>query len=286
MIRPKIYVVAGPTASGKTAYSLELAKALNTEIISFDSRQFYREMHIGTARPLLNELLEIPHHFLGSNSLLEPLDAVSFAQQARPVLNSILDLKGSVVLVGGSGFYLNALLFDLDEMPPTPTAIRTQVSQLSLSELQSQVAAVDPIYFKETDIQNPARLRRALEVWLTSKKPWSAFRKSGLDKKDWKWNAELQLTILNPNRTELHQRIAKRTRQMIERGLKAEALSLIEYRTLPVMNTVGYQEWYAQSEESDSDIEAQINAHTRQYARRQTTWFSKFKKQIEELNIG
>ena len=117
MSKPGIYVVGGPTASGKTAHSIDLAKALNTEIISFDSRQFYREMHIGTARPLPHEFKGIAHHFVGSESLLEPLDAVSFAQKARPVLKSILENRGSVVLVGGSGFYLNALLFDLDEMP-------------------------------------------------------------------------------------------------------------------------------------------------------------------------
>jgi tRNA dimethylallyltransferase len=285
MNRPRIYVVGGPTASGKTQHSIKLAKALNTEIISFDSRQFYREMHIGTARPMPHEFEGVTHHFLGSHSLIKPLDAVAFAFEARPILNSLLENKGNAVLVGGSGFYLNALLFDLDEMPAIPAPIRQQVNRLSLQELQTQVEAVDPVYFKETDIQNPARLRRALEVWLSSKKPWSAFRKAGLEKKEWGWNAELQLIFLNPERKELHGRIAERTRNMLQLGLKAEALRLREYQTLPVMNTVGYQEWYAQQGESDSEIEARINAHTRQYARRQITWFSKFENQVQGLRF-
>lgn len=280
MSKPKIFVVGGPTASGKTERSIEMAQALNTEIISFDSRQFYQEMQIGTARLLPEEYGGVEHHFMGSHSLSQPLDAVSFALQARPILESILSKRKNVVLVGGSGFYLQALLFDLDEMPPISDSIRQQVNQYSLLELQEQVSVVDPDYYRETDIQNLARLRRALEVWLASKKPWSAFRKSGLECKKWRWDAEMHLCIQNPDRKELHERIAKRTKAMLNMGLKAEALGLIEYRNLPAMNTVGYREWYVQTTESDEEIEASINAHTRQYARRQTTWFNKFRDQV------
>lgn len=286
MNRPQIYVVAGPTASGKTRHSIELAQALRTDVLSFDSRQFYHEMHIGTARPTLQELEGVPHHFLGSHSLRTPLDAVSFSMQARPVMQSILRDRGSIVLVGGSGFYLNALLFNLDPMPPIPEAIRQKVSLLTLAELQAQVEAADPVYFKETDIQNPARLRRALEVWLSSKKTWSAFRSSGLEKKDWIWDAELKYIQLNPERKELHQRIADRTRNMLQLGLKSEALSLMQFQNLPAMKTVGYQEWFEHPKESDIEIEARINAHTRQYARRQITWFNKFKNQVEGILSG
>ncbi|MDA0931258.1 MAG: tRNA (adenosine(37)-N6)-dimethylallyltransferase MiaA [Bacteroidetes bacterium] len=274
---PELFVVGGPTASGKTDQAIALARQLNTEIISFDSRQFYREMHIGTARPLPDSWQGIPHHFLGTQSIHSPLDAATFADHARPVLQQILDTHGSAVLVGGSGFYLQALLYGLDPMPNIPTSIRAEVNQLPLAELQNEVSRIDPIYFKEVDQQNPARLRRALEIWRTVGRPWSEFRTSGHSKKEMLFKAKLNLEILEPERAALHLRIEARTAKMMKQGLKEEALRLAPFANMPVLQTVGYQEWYSNAEASEEEIEQHINAHTRQYARRQITWFKKFK---------
>lgn len=274
---PELYVVGGPTASGKTDTAIGLARQLKTEIISFDSRQFYREMHIGTARPLPETWKGIQHHFLGSHSIHSPLDSMSFAEQARPVLHQILEDQGSAVLVGGSGFYLQALLFGLDPMPNIPHSIRSEVNQLPLNELQNEVSKIDPIYFKEVDQQNPARLRRAVEVWRTVGRPWSEFRTSATSKKEMMVKAQLKLKILEPERKTLHLRIEERTTEMLSRGLKEEALRLAPFAEISVLQTVGYQEWYSNPKASDAFIEEQIKARTRQYARRQITWFKKFK---------
>ena len=272
----RIIVIGGPTASGKTGLAIEVAQQFDTEIVSADSRQFYREMRIGNARPDEHELAAVPHHFVADRSLHTPLSAGRFAAEALERLEVIFQRNPVAVLVGGSGLYLRALCEGLDEFPEVTEEARTQVQRLfeaqGVSGLQQELAQLDPNYFGIVDQQNPRRLERALQVCYSSNKPYSSFLGNRPERpftchyfrKEWP-------------RPELYERINLRVDQMVSAGLESEASSLLPYRHLPVLQTVGYQEWwpYFNGEYSRDRAIELVKQNSRRYAKRQETWFRK-----------
>ncbi len=270
-----LIVVGGPTASGKTSFAVYLAKHFRTEIISCDSRQFFREMKIGTAKPTPEEMQGIPHHFIDSHSIFEPYSVGDFEKEALALLDILYQKYDLVLAVGGSGLYIKALCEGLDSFPVIPEAIHRQVRQLyteqGLEGLQQAVQQTDPEYYKMMDRQNPHRLIRALEVCLAGNQPFSAYRKQQSKPRSF-----IPIYIqINLPRTELYDRINHRVDNMMEKGLLDEAQSLYPYRNLPTLQTVGYQELFDYLDGVISLPEAidKIKQNSRNYAKRQLTWW-------------
>lgn len=275
-MKKTLIVIGGPTASGKTSLAIELARHFSTEIISGDSRQFYREMEIGNARPDAEELAAARHHFVADRSVEEPLTAGRFAEEALARLEMIFQDHDHAVLVGGSGLYLRALCEGLDEFPEVTDQARTQVQQLleeqGLTGLQAEVARLDPAYFATVDQQNGRRLERALKVCYSSGQPYSSFL--GNRPKRFFDCAYLRT---HPPRELLYQRINQRVDQMVSAGLEYEAQRLLPHRELPALQTVGYQEWWPffSGEYSQERAIELIKQNSRRYAKRQVTWFGR-----------
>lgn len=277
MPNKQIFVVQGPTASGKTSLAIALARYFQTEIISFDSRQFYTELAIGVARPTLEELSQVPHHFIATEPIEIPLNAASYAQRAKPILDQLLLQNGFAVLVGGSALFADALLLGLDPLPHDERVhLKWQDAyrHSGLEHLQEALQGMDPAFYEQIDQNNPARLIRALEVAeLTGG--------SNLDlrtgpKAD---PLNVQRFFIDWPRAELYQRIDKRVDQMLEEGLRAEAAQFYPYGVnLQALQTVGYQEFFSSFSGVFSEAEAlsKIKQHTRNYAKRQLTWLRRY----------
>ena len=274
---PKLLVVGGPTASGKTALAIELARELQTEIISADSRQFYREMRIGNARPEPEELAAVPHHFIADRSLEDPLSAGRFAEEAMTLLEDLFQRHQTVVVCGGSGLYVRALCEGLDEFPEVTEGARSQVQRWEegqgVERLRTELAHRDAAYYAVVDKDNPRRLARALEVCLSSDQPYSAYLGNRPARP-----FDIEYRITNLPRPELYDRINHRVDLMLAAGLEAEARSLEIYRHLPILQTVGYQEWWPYFDGAYDRARAVelIKRNSRRYAKRQVTWFAKF----------
>lgn len=274
-MKHKVIVVAGPTASGKTTLAISWAQRLGTEIINFDSRQVYQELRIGVARPSEQELQMIPHHFVASHSIHNPLNAAKFSEIARKKALELIEKFGSVVLVGGTGLYLQAFLEGLDSFPEISPKLREEVNELyrkeGLSGLAMALYALDPNAFEWVQKDNPARLMRALEITRASGIPVSEWRKNRGEV----FPFPSKIYCIDWPRNELYQRINSRVDQMIELGLEKEVQELLAFKELPVMRTVGYSEMYAFLEGSLCRDEAVklIKQKTRNYAKRQITWF-------------
>lgn len=274
MSQPRVIAVVGPTASGKTALAVALAQALDTEIISADSRQFYRELPIGSAMPSAAELAAAKHHFIACRSVTDEYAAGAFARDARQTIDALLQRKKQVVVCGGSGLYLQALLYGMDDFPEVTAEAKLRVEaifqQLGLPGLQQALQQVDSAYAQTVDLQNPARLRRALEVCFSADKPYSSYRTESK-------NAALSFVAygLDVPKPELHRRIHSRVDHMLQAGLEQEARHVYPLRHLKALQTVGYQEFFDYFEGNTSYTECveRIKTHTRQYAKRQLTWF-------------
>jgi tRNA dimethylallyltransferase len=279
----KVFVIQGPTASGKTALAIELARKLKTEIISADSRQFYREMSIGTAIPSVLELSQVKHHFIHSHSINTELSASQYAKEAKPILDNLLLEKGSAVIVGGSGMFIDALTFGLDEIPHDKE-VQQKWSLLyetkGLEYLQNVLERLDPVYFSIVDRMNSVRLIRALEVIELTGEPYSNLRKGTVNNE-----YAIHRFGITWNRAELYERIDKRVELMIDAGLLNEAKLLFPNRNLKALNTVGYAELFRYWENECNFEEAvdKIKQHTRNYAKRQLTWLKRY-EQLTELN--
>jgi len=269
-----LLVIGGPTASGKTRLAIQLAQTYGTEIVSADSRQFFREMHIGTARPTSEELAAAPHHFVGHRSITEAYSVGAFARKALTRLDELFQRHDIVILTGGSGLYLQAICQGLDHFPEVSSAIRQQVERdyhtKGIEALQEELSRTDPDYFREVDQQNPHRLMRALSVIRQSGRPFSFFRKENQAPRPF---TPIYLALQHP-RTVLYDRINRRVEAMVEAGLEDEARKLYPQRQLTALQTVGYQEWFEHFAGAISREEAiaRIQQHTRNYAKRQLTW--------------
>jgi tRNA dimethylallyltransferase len=273
----KLIVVQGPTASGKTDLAIELALKLKTEIISADSRQFYKELSIGTAKPNEKELSQVKHHFIDSFSIQDEITAAEFAKRAELVLNKLLEKHKYAVLVGGSGMFVDALIDGLDDIPVNRT-IREELTvsyeEFGLQPLLDELAKADPVFFERVDQNNPMRVIRALE----------AIRESGCKMSDLLQNQErkkdfdvIRFSIDWP-RDVLYERINQRVDIMIGQGLIAEAEKLFEFRYLNALNTVGYKELFQflDGEINQNKAIELIKQHTRNYAKRQLTWLRRY----------
>lgn len=276
---PTLLVVAGPTASGKTALSLQLAQHFHTSILSFDSRQCYRELNIAVAKPTPDELNLVPHYFINSHSIHHPVDAAGFEQYALNILHHLFETQQVVVAVGGTGLYLKVLCEGIDQMPEIPASIRQQVrhdyASMGLSWLQQALREEDPLFASSGEMQNPHRMLRALEVIRTS---GQSIREIQGRKKTTRPFRIIKIGIDLPRHL-LHQHINARVDSMVHAGLVEEARSLLPYRQLQALQTVGYRELFEYFDGNctlDKAIE-QIKTNTRQYAKRQMTWFRKDK---------
>ena len=272
-----LIVIAGPTASGKTAFAIKVAKALNTVILSADSRQFYKEMSIGTAAPTEEELSQAKHYFVHHISIEDKYDVADYEHDAIQLLNELFKTHDAVVLTGGSGLFIDAVCNGIDAMPDVEPEIREKVEKMltdgGLKVLQDEVQRLDPEYFATVDQQNPRRLQRALEVCYQTGQPFSLFRSGETVKRDF----TIKKYALLWDRQALIERIDKRVDMMMEQGLLKEAKSLYPKRHLNALNTVGYKELFAYFDGDCTLNEAveQIKIHTRQYAKRQMTWLRK-----------
>ncbi len=276
MIQKKLIAVVGPTASGKTAAAIEIALKHNTEIISFDSRQFYQELNIGVARPEPSELSAAPHHFIASHSLFEPISAGQFSALAWPKIMELLEQHDTLVAVGGSGLFLKVLLDGIDPLPQDDHVrafFTTMHEEKGLEHLQQLLYRKDPEYYLQVDIDNPHRVIRALEVIEISGKKFSALRTQ--NKQQLPFTVEYQ--YIKPEKELLHERIDARVEKMMDAGLWEEAERLYPQRHLQSLNTVGYKELFECMDGLHTLSEAieWIKTHTKQYAKRQITWFNK-----------
>ena len=273
--KPLLVIIAGPTAAGKTAFAIRLAQALQTEIISFDSRQFYRELSIGTAKPSSSELEYARHHFVNSHSVSEDFNVALFENAALIKIKELSALYPVVIAVGGSGLYLKALLEGLDKFPDIDQNIKLKLENLftenGLLPLHDLLLKYDPTYYSTVDLNNPRRIIRALEVCLSAGLPYSSFIGQPLADRDF---ATLKF-CLSPDRPELYTRINARVDQMIEAGFIDEAKGLTNLGHLKVLRTVGYTELFAylDGKVNLSDTIELIKQNTRRYAKRQVTWF-------------
>ncbi len=272
-----LIVIAGPTASGKTAFAIKLAQALNTVILSADSRQFYKEMSIGTAAPTKEELSQAKHYFVHHISIEDKYDVADYEHDVLQLLDKLFKTHDAVIMTGGSGLFIDAVCNGIDAMPDVEPEIREKVEKLYHDEgllgMQEVLKLLDPDYYAIVDQQNPRRLQRALEVCYQTGKPFSSFRSGNTVQRDF----DIKKYAILWDRQELIERIDKRVDMMMEQGLLEEAKALYPKRHLNALNTVGYKELFAYFDGGCSLKEAveQIKIHTRQYAKRQMTWLRK-----------
>ena len=275
--KPLLICVVGPTAIGKTALAIKLAKAFTTEIISADSRQFYKEMGIGTAVPSKDELEAVPHHFIQNKSIFEDYSVGDFEREAIALLKNLFQMNKAVVMVGGSGLYVDAVIKGLDNFPEVPPGIRQQLNselrEKGIEALQNKLKKADPTYFEKVDIHNPHRLVRALEIYRATGQPYSYFLKKEIPKRDF----ETILIGLTAERERIYERINLRVEKMLQEGLVEEAKSLLPHKEKYALQTVGYRELFQFFEGNISKEEAvlEIKKNTRRFAKRQNTWFKK-----------
>ena len=280
LLQKTLIVIAGPTASGKTAAAIQLAQHFNTVVVSADSRQFYREMSIGTAKPNAQELTAAPHYFINSHSITEPFSVGDFERRCLQLLNELFKVHDVVILAGGSGLFIKAITEGFDDLPTADTDIRDrlnlELAKNGLNALQERLKAIDPAYYNEVDINNPQRVIRAIEVYENTRKPFSSYRTASTNKRPF----QIIKLALDMPREKLYTRINHRVDVMVADGLVDEVRSLIAYRHLNALNTVGYSEIF---EYLDGKTElptaiAAIQQNTRRFAKRQLTWFRKDKE--------
>ncbi len=271
--------ISGPTASGKTSLSLNLAKHFSTEIISCDSRQMYREMKIGTAVPTPEELNQCPHHFIGKLSMHDYYNASMYENDISGLLKTLFKKHNMVIMTGGSGMYLDAVLYGIDDIPDPDMKIRQKLTQRyhneGLEPLRFELKKLDPLCYQHIDKNNHKRIIRALEVCLSTGKPFSSFH----TRKRKKRNFDVLLIGLNKDRKLLYQDIDKRIDKMLAQGLEEEARTLYPHKGLVPLKTIGYTEFfrYFDNEITKEQAIQLIRKNTRQYARKQLNWLKRYK---------
>lgn len=273
-----LIVVVGPTAVGKTAMAIELARHFGTEVVSADSRQFYREMQLGTAKPSPQEMAEAPHHFINSRSIHDDYDVGAYEKDALKLLDELFQKHDIVVLTGGSGLFVDAVCSGFDALPKAAPGVREDLIIIleneGITALQKELEEVDPEYYSQVDKMNPQRLMRALEVWRSTGKKFSEFRKGNKVKQR---SFGIIKIGLDMERETLYKRIDLRMDQMIASGLFDEARKLLPYRHLNALQTVGYREIFGflQGDYDHNEAVRLLKRNSRRYAKRQLTWFRK-----------
>ena len=279
----RLLLILGPTASGKTARAIELAQQLHTEIVSCDSRQFYTEMDIGVARPSPEELASVPHHFIACRSVQNPYNVFTFEQDALRLLDTLFQQYETVVAVGGSGLYIEALCHGISVLPdPSPDlreSLQNKLRNEGVESLRAMLRTLDPDYYFQVDLANGVRIQRALEVTLTAGKPYSQLINLPRQPRPF----SIQSVIIERPREELRQRINQRVDQMIANGLEEEAHRLYPLRHLTALNTVGYKEFFTLWESTTTSPLPPADAiklNTWHYAKKQITWLKKHVPQL------
>lgn len=272
-----LIVIVGPTASGKTALAIELAKKFKTNIISADSRQFFKEIPIGTAAPTKEQLKEVSHYFIGNLSITDNYNVSQFEKDALQLLDKEWKNHDQLIMVGGSGLYVNAVCKGIDDLPDPDKELRKKLNEYyerdGIEAIQLKLKELDPEYYKNVDVNNPKRLLRAIEVCLQTGNTYTSLRKNKPKKRDFqiiKLGLEIERNILN-------ERINKRTDEMVKSGWLDEARTVYPYRQLNALNTVGFKELFAyfDGKMTFKDATEKIKTNTRRFAKRQMTWFKK-----------
>lgn len=277
-----LVIIAGPTAIGKTDLTIELAQHFKTEIVSADSRQIFKELYIGTAVPKPEQLNTVTHHFIQYKSIFDNYNASAYERDALQMIEKLFEKYNIVFMTGGSGMYIEAVCSGIDDMPDILPEIRAKATQLLENEgkeaLQKILKEVDPDYYFETDINNPARLIRGVEMYWQTGKPFSLFRKQSQRSRDF----NIVRIALDMPRDELHERINRRVDMMVKNGLVEEAQTMFSHKGLVPLKTVGYQELFEHFEGDITLDEATelIKRNTRRYARKQLSWFRRNKETV------
>ena len=278
MTSKKLIYIAGPTGIGKTEFSIKLAKKLKTEIISCDSRQFFKELKIGTSPPSLEQLDAVKHHFIHHKSIHDDYNVGKFEKDAINLIDSLFLNYDNLILVGGSGLYADSILYGIDKFPAIPMATKNIINKMykekGIEYLQKEIKRLDPEYYGKVDKKNSRRLIRALEVIESSGKSFTSFRKSNNKERIF----SKEIITLNCDREILYSKIDKRVDRMIKDGLENEAYCLKEFKNLNTLNTVGYKEFinYFENKISYKEAVEKIKQNTRNYAKRQITWNKKY----------
>ena len=288
-----LITIVGPTAIGKTSLAIKLARNFKTEVISADSRQFYRELNIGTAKPSKDELSAVKHHLINNISVTDKYDISQFESDSTKIINNLFKKKDYIILVGGSGLYIDTILYGIDKIPYVKESIREKLNKEfqnnGLRNLLVQLKKIDPKSYKNIDLNNHRRVIRALEVSISSKKPYSSFLTESVKKSNYN-----EIIIgLNCDRDKLHSLINKRVDKMIQCGLIEEVEKMIKFKKLNALNTIGYKEIFDYLENNISLEESieKIKTNTRRFAKRQLTYFRSnktinwFDNQYEITNI-
>lgn len=275
----KVFFIVGPTAVGKTKFAIEFAKFLKTEIISADSRQIFKELKIGTAPPSEKELTEVKHYFIANKSIFDNYNASLFEVEGINLIENLLKKYNNLIVVGGSGLYIDALINGIDDLPDVEPEIRNQLIMKyeieGIESLRFELKMLDPVSYNNIDLQNPKRILKALEITIQTGKPYSSF----LTGKSKNRNFEPILIGLKMDKELLHKKITVRTNQMIIDGLLKEAKDLQNQKHLTALKTVGYREFF---DFFDGKINfptalEQLKQNTKKYAKRQMTWFNRYK---------
>ena len=282
MKKKTLIYITGATGIGKTKVSVLLANKLNSEIISSDSRQFYKEMTIGTSVPSVNELKTVKHHFIQHMSVVEDYSIGNYEKDCIKIINEKFKIYDLLIMTGGSGMYADSVLYGLDKFPHINKKIRNNLISLfrkkGIGYLQEKLKEKDPIYYRKIDLNNHQRIIRALEVCVFTGKPYSSF----LEKRKTDRIFNIKILIIEEDRNKLYKKINNRVDLMIKNGLEKEAKSLIKHQDKNSLQTVGYKEFFDFFNGNITRDEAilKIKKNTRNYAKRQITWNKKYKNAI------
>lgn len=284
-MKKNLIFILGPTAIGKTTTSIELAQKLNTQIISADSRQIFKELNVGVARPTEEELNSAKHHFIANKSIFDYYNASDYETEVNELISKLFMIYDNLIVTGGSGLYINALLYGIDDLPTIEPALREDLQlkfeQEGIEGLRILLKHIDPVSYEKVDLKNHKRILKCLEVSIQTGKPYSSFLTGKTKERDF----NPIIFVLHRDRNELYDRINKRVEIMFQQGLVEEAKELIAHKNLTPLKTIGYKETFSFLENQISRDEAidLIQRNTRKYSRKQINWFKRYENRTDIL---